>query len=1468
MASTRRGFIRALSGVVSYGREFRHAVTAGVAAAFSWACATGLRVVSGHWKYRLVTDAGDIVLGIPDRLPKVFSSVTRSNCYLELPAAVLLRLQGAVLPQCDPKLPPDRIFLKDQELNIVGKVTVSFGLLSWDGDLTLRFSIQSLFASASHEAPLEVVLHGPARVLLTAGGVYPVLATELPRFDLFALTEKKHRHVLGRKLAFEADGISVETVAALIPPSDDPVPFDFFRLKEEREPIVLVISLVKVSRLVWRPGRLRFISPEVKAKIVRGVESAEITGLFAVKEEDGRHRAMGSRESVVPGAPEDADGLRMSLVTTMELTTGGTALSGVRWPLVPGNIQRSDQPASPGFAVLNPEAIPETVVSVRTAEQGPELSLLTQEYKNLRMSWTGAPGGFDAPLAPPIAKHELRWDSRNTLTLSRMPDKCDANPGTPVTVQLGDVIVRCRSIRQLLLVWNSGGPLDIATGKFCVTAFAWAGRLGDTSNRYRDGWVALAPLSAFSTDGGRGDFVDLGGERELGWNYERCRNEPTTSRKCPSTKFDLEKVVSSPAELRSLSEDSFRASINATFPLRAAGPDGKPRDGVDTLFLPPFSLREHPDTAEWVIANDPLFDAQYMWEPSSIVSIPAEPDQQGLVQQIFSSIGDGCRRGALEFFNAGLRFTGRVLPLWKACWGPRGILAAGASAPYWAVEVDDVHETEALDLVPKGSAQRCVILDGIHPKAGFEQTRASLLAALRSPRVPVALSALGGSIDFDWQLERPKAGLRSLGLHSYLARYQRNTAVLQCVILPWGLLVEITTSLHRQNDGTIGFEEKWAFLESEKAYGAGGDLRIRNLRPLNAADRANDGPFRFSADLELRKATAWAVARSVQLQGWETNAVAETVSFEGREGFADPVTLFNDTVLIVRRVEWNATVVGNAQPPTPNPCPASRCYKNSQITVTATGDLPHAPVSAVVDNKTTTCSSLCVCDKDTGTLGSFLDQTVFETQAMSLGPGLLRVPNPFTNSFQKEARTLQNNHVIITYHLEQDVDLWQLGILQILNVEPPNPQPEVKGKMLVTIEYDSGDTSGIPLTKASLTFPDLTSIAKPICNIDHYQFRIAAQPKSFEWRWNNKSNADNLTRLVTDIGVPGILNLKNTEFTQAGDGGLVPKLGGLEFCSGLLNLLLDKILLAVQEKLGLGGGDTKFEIHFFKDALFFKLPSIDIPAVPLGGGRLRHLGIDLRMELKLDFSALGKSSGAFFAIFFGKFHGPRFGGIDWYSESIDGLGHVFLRLLEPAELSFTPYVVRFGGMLGVRLTAGKGNTTAVDLPNPDKLTMQAFVCIAIEGGIGVSFDYGIARGGVSVALALRYCPTVTVRLNGTQLCLTKVGIGIVVDGDVEVARVVTIHVHAEIVGTLQLACGKPNEMLCNVVFSGYASVDLWLVTVDYPFSVSLDNVLGFHCCNDKSCDVAGTLGFCPPEELVASVRGVLDEFYSMVGIAA
>ena len=564
-------------------------------------------------------------------------------------------------------------------------------------------------------------------------------------------------------------------------------------------------------------------------------------------------------------------------------------------------------------------------------------------------------------------------------------------------VSIGDYLVSPKTLKTLELKWNEQKnavdmTLETVDTSFAASKLTWAGVLTDSASDDKPSWVHLKALQKswnpndLKTLDLRGGIYDV--NQDVRWVYDSETSVQNLSYADPSQSVPIDLKNENPL-LVTLGLPTMRAALSPSFP-------PQPRR---TVLLPPFSLREHPtkdDNCDWIQPGMPGFEEQFSWEPRSTISVE---DDSPSVRTVFNKISDESFQPAVSLVNAGLAFVAKLGSLAGSAqesgsWIPKNLKYK--EVPYRPLLVNKIYATDAEDIVcpAKSDVPRQCLADGVN------NTRtASILNALSQGSVPVALSPIGGSIDFDWAESTPVSGLKELGLHSYLGRYQTNYEVQSYLMVPWALRMEVTTKLFRNDKGKMQYCVKWRFIQPQQTYGANDEVRVFNLRPLNPTTWKESDPFLFKADIELHESNGTVVKSDVNLQGWwcgKKNSTSATVLFDDLPHPERPRTVFGDTVIQLKNINWQAQCGGQPElpcstdPKTTKPDPVS-------VTVIANGTV-YRSEGMELDDETAMVSFSGDVNPDTGSWtrvqlaadGQPFSAS-FNATAATLGSGLVRV---------------------------------------------------------------------------------------------------------------------------------------------------------------------------------------------------------------------------------------------------------------------------------------------------------------------------------------------------------------------------------------------------------------------------------------------------------------------------------------------
>jgi len=982
-------------------------------------------------------------------------------------------------------------------------------------------------------------------------------------------------------------------------------------------------------------------------------------------------------------------------------------------------------------------------------------------------------------------------------------------------------------------------------------AINWAGSI-PSSKSVREAWAVMQKINEKPkpTDEHRPGELRVPGA-VLEWSYKSGSSTLVT--------VVAPRSFASAVQLAALDGERFRAAVEPNSPTTL----------YESCLVAPFSLREHP--TEFLIPStcqpdknvtDPgAFLATVMWEPQSKVAIsPTEAVGSALEQLEQDSFG-----GGIEFRNAGLAMTGKVMDLKAAAWAPDSGLPK--LAPYKALAVGNIVNTPSEDLFtpctqeaqPKANGWRADFEGGLGV-AGSETSQVQ--AAIASAGVPIALSPIGGSITFDWTATNPKI-LKGLSLHSFLGRYERNSATLVKEVTPWGLEIEIVVRLFRDISGEIKYRHKWRFVQPEQSYGTTNPVRIYNLRPLNATTWQDGQPLLFKADLDITSGKQLVTKKDVNLQGSvapsdaSTQNVQATVSFDDLpEADSTPRNVFDDTTILLHTITWQSAATN----------------QHVDITVTAHGDIVQ-PGNLTLDSRAVSVSVHGKVDEfHHWAADQFVDPPAFQATRATLGPGMLRIlpkgsngqePQDNTSLFPPKTafssnKTETSADVTAEYELNRDLDLRDVGFMQLLYPKVSNAgSTATKGKLTIHFSFHYHKENGqVTLDSQQSTaickFPNLSGLSEEICGSSGGSLvpTLGIHPKSFEATLTETSqhatqSSHYTAQLIADVGVPGWLAFRDSSF-QLQDGATTFHLGKFELCPSILT----KILGDLFGKLNLfGSGSLSLHVGFDLHGPEIGL-SINLLPANMGGGVISNLKFEIRLGIHIDSST--KGSGCAFALFFnlGEYLHPDLSLLDWSNPdiSLSEFAQLMLRELRPVTLNIDPFVFRFTFILGVRRIDVSG------IP-------EFGICLTADAGLGVSFDVGVANGGASVTVGARFCPDVRTGF--------IVSVGVMVDAWATVLSVINIRLHAELFVSLYLGCAPSFKMIGHLVFSGYASLTIAFVTISASFTVNLDNFLGLHPCSENPTTLASRRRIDDPALLSNHVRKQVREFaHGIRGLAA
>jgi hypothetical protein len=1477
---TRRRFVALLSALAANLRQLTGTIASAALAFLGTGCPkdsdNGGSQTGPYTSYQIEADIGDIYLKRP--FASVFPGPIYANrtvrlAQLEFPAGLLLRLDLN-----SPIGPAERILLRDIEVRFNGSAdpdAFAKNLIVPTGDgFTLEIPAQLFFPETVRpERPFAVrfgpddyvTIHlhrqvSPGVGFITATATWPQFYLDLLVWNDLRSPKSTLKSLRGLQFAAPTISETVPMLSAAIHPGDLPpgLGLHVFKVRDSRQ---LFTTFPQGVTLFWRPGWLQL--------------SAEGRTGFQLQSKDQRQPGTTHSAQVFCDtfAVINRDPSLITAETRLPLTNEFSAVA----------VNTDENFAAFIFENLSfqsdswPGEIPEAHLLMGKADvqlkctsrpgatnrcwarsflfdDSKRRSFWQQEGFDVEMTFSGLGiGSFAGVSGISAVDCGYSVDDQGTarfLSPSASHRLVTENPKN--WVRVGDYLVSVESLKDFSLNWKEAGDKasDASGGAvFCNPnlQLAWAGN-AEIDNSEERVWMHLAPwIDQQATSNFRG--VGANPSVALQWLFDReshqlrpfIPQDPTTVTACTPTKpFDLEGSWVIPF-LRS----GFRASLRA---------DQEFSDN-ECYYLPPFTLREHPANSAddtWTNSQIPRFRARNMFEPwtrafpdESVSESKRSPGNSASVKTklgVFERLkrfGTDCRRGLIEFATAGISMRGRYAK--TAPWMPTAM--GERFAPYTPISVEEVG-VEAGDVCSSSATVAPSSVDLISISIGQTDLRDtvdlgltgtppqchnSLKKAVSQPDVPIALSPIGGSILFDWSFgANAPNGLVALGLHSYLQRYDNNYAIQDHMLLPWGIRFQVVTRVFRDVDGNMAYCQAWSFIQDQQVYGPNNDIRIYNLRPLNSTTWRNPHPLDFLADFDVRGHDSVVAIPNKKLSGgFLGKDVAEERTFEQGVAFPElsgkPRTLFLDTVLDVQKVTWTCNTKKGDVSHDGDTCTTHRTSRSAsatlyEITIAANGQIPAADVMAF-DDRGVVNSSLQKIDADTA---QWIDRPVSTTQysatALTLGPGLARFANPLPASSTNVFVTASGDYTYVKKIGRDDLFLLDLmpGVF--------NANADPKGTLTLKYHYDSS-VSPVPEFTGTIEYPDLTSLTTPVCE-GTADLKLACQPKQLNARFGSKIQTD--VRLVFDLGVKGIFVLKDSTATLGQDGRPHFGFGKFEPCPGLFELLFSDLI----KKLSSSGGNS-FQIFASLSSITFQIP-IALPDVPLGAGTLINFQFHFRVAFRFDFTSSGSSRGlcTFFALGNPQFKGLEGLSVDWLSvgASLDDLAKFAFDVMahiEPLSLTFTPFTVRFKSALIFR---------AIPIANSNLPKLQAITCFEAQGGLAFDFSLAVIKGGISIALALRWCPKLEIGATCSYFDPSLLAVGIVFDGHACVIEIINIKVHAEIMASLHLGCPQPKNTIEHVVFSGYASIDMFLVTIKVDFTVDCDSILGLqHCETPKPC---------------------------------
>jgi hypothetical protein len=1114
-------------------------------------------------------------------------------------------------------------------------------------------------------------------------------------------------------------------------------------------------------------------------------------------------------------------------------------------------------------------------VAVALANGGARVSRsVEQELRRATLVFRSARG----ELAPRLT---LAPQGSQVATLAILDDigsmTAPASTATSDLVLVADLFTRIHAVTELDLHFHADRGAYVADASrliFATREAAWAGRTSIPAST--GDWVHLKVTKATPGAGDhRADPAPLTGVATVQWQIDRDTFRITQP-------LD---VAASDAEIVALAPEAFRAAVSATLPRVAK-----------TIALPPFALREHGDfefgkwTPDAATGPNPAFKALTMWEPRTAGAAAGDAHSPA---ELFASFAAAAGGATVRGVYAGFGIDGTLVPLRDRDWAPDERCLTGALAPYRAIVADTIRPVEdAFDVLDLGNPFRSCVTEGF----GEAQRNASIQRVIRSPATEIALSPVGGTIRFDWQDQVQEIGLRDLVLHGWLGRYQKNYAIFSDLLLPYGIRYNVLTLTSRQDSGKLRYCDKWWFTEPSKHYGDKSNVVITNLRPINSVNFDPSGPLLFKADIDYKQGNERWIDRDRTLQG--IGLVVAT----GKPDLARPflsqtvpmrepqaLTLFHDTPLRLHLVEWHAIAKGKAE----EPCKKIPGCVDAvpEIQVTAHGELE--------DVSGMTFDSRAVAIRYDNTMnpndGAWCSATgdgspEYEATALTLGDGVVRVAKPLNRDDTFELN-VNGEHTIRKTIKVRDVGLLQLvlgsedeAFLDNEGTFTLHEKLSLHDKQVHQNGAATRDQKSEAEVDGAVDFADFTKGVGDVCE-GSLAFRIKIAPRSFHasFKKSLEAPADYDATLVADVGVPGLLVLKNCQVTAKAGQAVSFRPGDLTPCGELLKevfeLLLDKLkgLLGFGSGGGNSGGSSGGKSPFSVDLLdglkgFLVSLRLPVPRIPLGIGSLENLTFDFRLGLSIDISKSGVNTGSMFTFILGDYPKKGFGGIKWLELPLPDVGMAIFKELRPPTLTITPFTVRFSTILAVRVRPPR--TEGLTIPNPFRsVCFSAAACISGEGGLALAFDIGVANGTVSITVGIVWCPHATYlftfRPDGVRgdeaFSFDEIALVARLELKASVLGVVNIFVRVQAMAQLKLTCKE--SILTHLEVSGTASIEVLFVTVDVSFTVDLDPLLGI---NPQACmrDKTGPQQLCALPEPSALAQLALAELFEHTEVAA
>lgn len=1031
---------------------------------------------------------------------------------------------------------------------------------------------------------------------------------------------------------------------------------------------------------------------------------------------------------------------------------------------------------------------------------------------------------------------------------------------------VADLFARIHAIRELEVRFRTKNDSYVAgesTLVFKTNEAAWAGRNSVPASS--GDWVHLKTTkTAPTSDDYRGDLAALGRETTIRWDLERDRFrilDPINS------------VTTSDAEIVALAPQAFRASVSATLPR------------VETaITLPPFALREHRDFefGRWQDGGNPAFKSLTMWEPrtTGIAGVDAHSPSD-----FFTTFAETEGGASTRAVYAGFGIDGTLVPLHDRDWAPDERCLARKLAPYRAIAADRMRRVD--DAVDVLDLDRPALRQSVEDAFNDATRERSIQRVIQNPGTEVALSPIGGTIAFDWRNEVEALGMQELVLHGFLGRYQKNYAIFSDLLLPYGIRYNVLALTSRQDSGSLRYCVKWWFTEPSKTYGDKGNIVISNLRPINSVNFNENDPLLFKADIDYKNGNERWIDYDRTLQGIGLLTAINNPSLASRYlsqtvPLREPqaLTLFRDTPMRLHHVEWHATVKSGPGEPIPD-CNA----KVPQIVVTARGELEDVSGMTLDSRAVAIAYDNTMNPNDGRWCATEADgKPEYAARALTLGDGVVRVDRPLNrdDTFELNANAEHTFRKKITM---RDVGLLQLvlgGENDFLDNEGTltiHEKIHIHDKQVNRGGTSTRDQKTEAEVDATVEFAEFTKGVTDACE-GSLSFRIKITPRSFRATFKKSIDApaDYDATLKADVGVPGLLVLKNCTMQSRPGEAVAFKPGDLEPCGDLLKQVFELLLDKLKGLLGFGGdggggGKSPFKFEFLDGLKGFMVSlRLPVPRIPFGIGSLENLTFDFRLGLSIDISRSGINTGSMFTFILGDYPKKGFGGIKWLDLPMPEIGMQIFKDLRPPTLTVTPFTVRFSTIIAVRVKPPK--TEGLTLPNPFKqVCFEAVACISGEGGLALSFDIGVANGTVSITLGIVWCPHAAFKFEFTPsgargdeaFSFDEIALVARLELNASVLGVVNIFVRVQAMAQLKLTCKE--SILTHLEISGTASIEMLFVTVDVSFTVNLDPLLGI---NPNACprDKVGPAKLCALPEPNELARVALADFFTHTEVAA